>query len=817
MGTATLPTTFPLPVMDAADFPFKSAVSLKPLIEAWRAVADSNNNNVRASLHAAVLAQIDAVPELEALAADPDVLEKHRDLVDLLMSAVFPRARENAVCAAAFAPYQTDQPLYATPAFERLIGSLERDFALGPFGDPEAYHAARAMHAYHSILSAYYGVATDFSAPFIITRPDAETGLPRYYRLGFDDDFIRFETSGDLPALTREDVRHLLAEPLNLDLWKTHLPPEPFTFYGFFVLTATDVTDQHVLSLLKDDLLESEALATPEKVTHLQVYLRTLLQLGDLELGLICLERDDMGAVAGALPYGRSLLLIDGTMPSCPNQMQSTYAQMFESSRPVVVADLEACARCTAFEARLVAQDFRSVLLAPLYVGERFVGIMELASPRPDVLSALSALKLTDVYPLFATALQRSLDEREDRLQALIKRHYTAIHPVVEWRFREAARSYLEREAEGHADREPPPIEPIVFEDVYGLYGLADIRSSSVQRAQALRADLNEQLGLAHPVIEAAAGARPQPALDELAYRIERYRHRLEPAVTLEHESGVLEMLRRDVEALFPQLTAFSPDVRARIDAYQAALDPDLRFVYRQRKAFEESVTLINDTIAAHLNTRQTQAQAILPHYFEIYKTDGVDYNLYAGDALLERGAFDSLHLRSLRLWQLITTCGIAWELERLRLQLPVPLEAAHLILVQSAPFSIRFRQEEKQFDVDGAYNVRYEVVKKRIDKAVVAGTGERLTQPGQVAIVYSGAAEAQEYRRYLDYLQASGYLQADVEAVELEDMPGAYGLKALRVGIAPPSEEEATPPALLEGIASSGDGGATSVAWQEG
>ena len=804
--------------MDAADFPFQSVVSLKPLIDAWRAVAGANDNDVRAGLHAAVLAQIDAVPELEALAVDPDVLEKHRDLVDLLMSAVFPRARENAVCAAAFPPYQIEDPLYATPAFERLIGLLGADFARGPFGDPAAYRTARAMHAYHSILSAYYGVDADFSAPFIITRTNAGTGLPRYYRLSFDSDFTRFETSGDLPALTREDVRHLLAEPLNLDLWKGYLPPEHFTFYGFFVLTATDVTDQYVLSLLKDDLLESNALATPEKVAHLQVYLRALLQLDDLELGLICLERDDMGAVAGAQPYGRSLLLADGTMPSCPNREQSTYAQMFESSRPVVVADLEACAPRTAFEARLVAQDFRSVLLAPLYVGERFVGIMELASPRPDVLSALSALKLTDVYPLFATALQRSLDEREDRLQALIKQHYTAIHPVVEWRFREAARSYLEREAESHADRDPPPIEPIVFEDVYGLYGLADIRSSSLQRAQALRADLNEQLGLAHAVIKAAADARPQPALDELAYRIERYQHRLEPAVTLEHESGVLEMLRRDVEALFPQLAAFSSDVQAHIGAYQAALDPDLRFVYRQRKAFEESVTLINDAIAAHLNTRQPQAQAILPHYFELYKTDGVDYNLYAGDALLERGTFDGLHLRSLRLWQLITTCGIAWELDRLRPQLPVSLEAAHLVLVQSAPFSIRFRQEEKQFDVDGAYNVRYEVVKKRIDKAVVASTGERLTQPGRIAIVYSSASEAGEYRRYLDYLQAAAYLQADVEAVELEDMPGAYGLKALRVGIAsPPLEEEATPPALLEGVTSSGDGGAASVAWQKG
>ena len=45
-------------------------------------------------------------------------------------------------------------------------------------------------------------------------------------------------------------------------------------------------------------------------------------------------------------------------------------------------------------------------------------------------------------------------------------------------------------------------------------------------------------------------------------------------------------------------------------------------------------------------------------------------------------------------------------------------LRVASLILVHSNPLAIRFRMDEKQFDVDGAYNIRYEIIKKRIDKA---------------------------------------------------------------------------------------------------
>jgi hypothetical protein len=113
-----------------------------------------------------------------------------------------------------------------------------------------------------------------------------------------------------------------------------------------------------------------------------------------------------------------------------------------------------------------------------------------------------------------------------------------------------------------------------------------------------------------------------------------------------------------------------------------------------------------------------------------------------------------------------------------------VPLTVAHLILVQNTPLAIRFRFDEKRFDIDGAYNMRYEIVKKRIDKARIRHTHERLTQPGTIAIVYSQSKEAVEYREYIEYLQAAGYLTQGTEEVELEDLEGAQGLQALRVTV---------------------------------
>src|SRR5438445_582631 len=325
---------------------------------------------------------------------------------------------------------------------------------------------------------------------------------------------------------------------------------------------------------------------------------------------------------------------------------------------------------------------------------------------------------------------------------------------------------------------------PLVIEHVHPLYALSDIRGSSIERSLAIQADVLTQLRLAKDVVHAAHAATRLPALDELLYRVNKHIAKIEKNLNSGDEVSVITFLRGDVERLFDHLQGFGPAVRERIEAYRTTLDPRFGTVYARRKLFEESVTRIADTISSYLDLEDQQAQGMFPHYFEKQKTDGVDHQIYVGASLLEDGRFDSLYLRSLRLWQLMVICGIALRAHQLRDQLPVPLETTHLVLVQHAPLSIRFRFDEKRFDVDGAYDIRYEIVKKRIDKAVIKGTNERLTQPGKTAIVYAQRAEANEYRGYIEYLQNLGYLTGEVEDVELDELQGVHGLHALRVTI---------------------------------
>jgi hypothetical protein len=120
----------------------------------------------------------------------------------------------------------------------------------------------------------------------------------------------------------------------------------------------------------------------------------------------------------------------------------------------------------------------------------------------------------------------------------------------------------------------------------------------------------------------------------------------------------------------------------------------------------------------------------------------------------------------------------------KLKPQLPYPLEVTTLILVYNSTISIRFRMDEKRFDVDGSYNARFEIVKKRIDKACIKDTNERITQSGKITIVYSNDAEEAEYEAYIRQLQTQSILDGEIERFDVEDLQGVSGLKAIRVKI---------------------------------
>ena len=367
-------------------------------------------------------------------------------------------------------------------------------------------------------------------------------------------------------------------------------------------------------------------------------------------------------------------------------------------------------------------------------------------------------------------------------MQTIIKEKCTAIHPSIEWRFRDAALNLLDRQRSGETVTE---MEEIEFREVYPLYGQSDIRGSSSAQNKAAQTDLSEQLSLAKEIVTLAYDLKPMPFLLELVHRIDQKLSTVRDTdLGAGVESETLEFIRDEVEVFFPHMQNFDSGLERKVESYRRLLDPKRDTIHRARRDYEESVALINETISAYIDQEQKKAQQIFPHYFEKKVTDGVDHGIYVGKSMIEDAVFDSLYLKNLRLWQFMMVCGCARLSHQLQSQLKLPLNTCHLIVVQQEPISVKFNIDEKQLVVSGSYDTRYEVLKSRMDKSYVRGTNERLTQIGKIAIVYSNQREEDEYRQCAEYLHTTGYLADEIEMLELDDLQSVHGLKAIRVTV---------------------------------
>ncbi len=761
---------------------FRTVLSLDPLLDFWREKISPECPHM-AEMFSVFEKKLQETPALSGEISEPDAVAAHTDILSPLMTVAFPSSTWDSEITGAFKPF-THQMFYCTPGYRKNLVDAKGFIAGRRKEADEALDHNRRVRAYALILSSLYDIDQGLDTPFVRIVKDPETGLERYYQIIPDFQFIRVGTVGK-PIEMTPDMRKLVIEHIaDPDVLATLLPPERFEFRGFTVVRAVDVTESEITSALERDLIEQESIFSASGFGRVQDRLRTLFGVPDLEAGLAAVQNE--GEKVLILNDGRksaedcNCLFTNSSHIPMEQLENSVWLQAVESQAILRIPDLSREPGLGAVEQDAVDHGVRSLLIAPLVFGGEAIGTLSVKTTRANDMKTLDTTKMRHIAPLFSMALKRGLDDMNNEVQAVIKEKCTAVHPSVEWRFRKAALEHMERLRRN----EPSEMEPIIFRDVIPMFGQSDIRGSSEVRVKSIQADLTEQLTLAGSIMSRAGEFRSWPLLDEFSYRIEKRIAEIKTGLTTEEESSVAAFLQQEVEPAFMELGAIDPAVRGAIDTYLRAVDPDMGVVYRKRKAFEESVSLLNERLSTYIDQQQAEIQQVYPHYFEKHQTDGIDYVIYLGAAMHPENRLNPFFRKNLALWQFMVTCGLAWHTRQVQTELAIPLDTCHLILVNQVPLSIRFRYDEKRFDVDGAYDVRHEIIKSRLDKARVRGSRERLTQPGQIAVVYSRPREGAEVRQHIDYLQSRGHLNDDLEMVALEDLPGVRGLKALRVGV---------------------------------
>ncbi|MFQ5447042.1 MAG: hypothetical protein ACE5FF_08910 [Saprospiraceae bacterium] len=569
--------------------------------------------------------------------------------------------------------------------------------------------------------------------------------------------------------------------------WLEALPPDAFEIHGVVGMDLVDVTKEETISRLRFHLLNKDALSGKTRIAELETLLKSYLKIPDLKFGIMAMHYpvSPLDEFKYKINHG-FFANWDKCMPD-EKASQSLYLKACKYKEIFLMEDLQGLSNPTIVEKRLQEKGLRSFLVAPLLCKHNTViGLLELGSSEAYKLNSFTELALKEVLPLLNMAMERSREETDNKVEAIIREQFTAIHPSVEWRFVQSAFGYLDQLSAGG---EKPVIDPIVFENVYPLYAQADIVNSSITRNNAIQEDFIQNLTLLKDFLEMAIRQVDLPLLHHYLLETEHRLEELKKDLKSSDESLILEFILKEVHPLLGQAAAKDDAVAAAFNVYTSQLDATLGVVYQKRKDYEESVTRINTVISEYLEQEEKRAQQMVSHYFEKYKTDGVQFELYAGQSILQSGTFSELHLRNLRLWQLLVMCAITRQMDALKDELAMPLHTAQLVFVYGQPISVRFRSDDKRFDVDGAYNIQYEIIKKRIDKATItteSGAKERLTQAGKIAIVYAAEKDRLEYMDYLNYLIREGRIAPNVEGLELDHLQGVQGLKALRITVLP-------------------------------
>ena len=759
-------------------FPFEVVINFKLLIDYIKKESFSSNRT-KSSFARELLKEIEQKSELHSEIRDERILETNEELIKDMMLFVFPDFFNDRQAFAASTPF-TDRIIYSSPKFrekfmdENYLKNTELNIT------PETFLFGKTIGAYGLILSKFYGIDYTFSFPIVHKIMNPVNGLDMYYKMNMANEFVNVELKDELDELTESDKEEIKNRIYDLDFLSSKINPAKYKFSGFLVLNMINISDTEILSAIKKELIEKDSITTFSGFLKLQHHLKSLLNCPGLMLGLVDVPLEKDEHIDFGQKIGNSFCFMEKCNYNVMKIKGCIYEKVIKEKKVVIVDDLKNYKEKTLVEEELLKKNIRNILVAPLIAEDKVTGVFEIVSPLPGRINQINSLKLYEVLPLFSMAVSRSKMERSNKIQAVIKEKCTAIHPSLEWKFKEAAVNLLENEKNGrHAE-----MEDIIFKGVYPLYGLSDIRNSSVHRNNSIREDLIHNLEIVNNVIDRANEMKQMEVFSEMKYKISKRMNSLKFSINSGDEIETIKFLKDHIVTLFDSLSEYGESVKKAIETYKATIDENLGFVYKKRKSYEESASAINDMIASYLDKEQTKIQEVYPHYFERYKTDGVDHNIYIGDSMVKNVKFSMIYLKNIRLWQLITMSRIAVKSKLIENSLPLKLQTAHLILVQNTPLTIRFRFDEKKFDVDGAYNVRYEILKKRIDKAEIKGREERLTQPGKIAIVYNQQSEASEYLEYIEYLQSKDILNREIDELELEDLQGIKGLKALRVTV---------------------------------
>ncbi|RZK81952.1 MAG: GAF domain-containing protein [Pedobacter sp.] len=757
-------------------------LSLNPFIKFIEKKAESERTS-KINFYKYIIHEFSKYPELEhPIAADE--AHKYSELFELIYTALSPIINDESHQYWAIGTPLSGCFHYGTDSFYNILMDYKSCNLKSELSLPSKREMEKNMLSafYNIILERFYNISFSGNQVVVNSVIDQETHLMKYYRLNVDTRFLDIKANVELPDYKLNDVKDYIKDERNtLKILSKLIPPEIFSIEGISIITLTDVTSEYALESIKNLVIEHNDSQKGHYHKDIALALKTLVGTDQIDFGLVPYLKLNGKLQVNELSGFSSILI----QLAKDQGFEDVYADeliedYLHNPRTLIFPEITEEEHTNYPMLKLLAGiNVKSYALFPLYFNGKLVGCLELYTKIAKEFNGSTLTKIEAAFPLLAQLFQNIIIDFNNDIQDVITDKFTALQPSIQWRFNEAAYNYMQS---GARERNLP-IEPVFFKSVYPFYGAVDIRNSSIQRNAAIRKDLYNHFEVLEKTIASIKSTITLCKENEIPHEesVWNYKHleELSDREILKTE----DYLQRQIPASLENLKVHHPELSGIVDNYFKLTSPTGK-VFENRERYEKSMQMINVAVTRHLDDFNTELQGIFPCYFEKFRTDGVEFDIYLGQSIAPKILFYDELLSNFRLRQLRVLAEIAQTTNNLGPYFSLPLETTQLIFVYDKPIDVSFRIDEQRFDVEGSYNIRYQMVKKRIDKAHIKDSEERLTQPGKIAIVYFNSIEAKEYVGYIKKLQKQGLLNDDLEYLEIEELQGVEGLKALRVGV---------------------------------
>ena len=754
--------------------PFLTKFSVKKFIERYPFLVNNEMEKYKIN----VLNKIDAL--LDNSSFSKQLVSDNNELFKDFFAILIPPYISDLEMKFVSLPYEQEN-LFSTNKLNNTFGKLKKanleKIVFNNINDDELYRL-KCILILNTISDNTIEIDKKLSYKF-----EEKSGIFRNFTVANVNRFFEVKPNKKTKIPTSADINNLLEDFDNFDLWEKYFPENSWEVNGFNTTTFVENSIEYAVEELKVNLLELTSFENKFFEISFKNIFRTIFNVEDLKVGVTFFNQEDESLYrfkSGNIQLDSFLLKDNESKPISILKEDIIFKSLISDYSKITIQDTEMYLLANPSSVVLksfIEKEIESLMIAPLINNDKILGFIELVSNQKYSLKKHNISRLNLVLPILSNIIEKFIEVNKNKIDAIIQTEYTSIHPSVYWKFKQQANNFLK----SNKNIDEYNFKDVVFSDVYALFGQIDIKDSSANRIEATIKDVKKELNLLIEIFEMINDEKEIIIIEQNLFELKRLLAETSENYESNTDSEFKNFIVNDIHPILKNFK-ITDSIKEKIKEYNDQLDDKLGIIYDQRKNYDYAVMQLNKKISNQLDEAQVQAQDIFPHYYERHATDGVEHNIYIGSSINPKIKYNPIYLNNLRLWQLQTLCETVHDFQKWKKNLKFPLEVATLILAFSTPLTIRFRMDEKLFDVDGAYNAKYEVVKKRIDKANVKNSEDRITRANCITIVYIENSEKSEYTKYLKYLASKDLIEPEIEKLEVEDLQGLTGLKALRV-----------------------------------